>query len=220
VNASIAAVDHERNDEELFATRTRIASPPLLPELSLHIAVGLEALWQELAEGPQTPPPYWGCPWIGGQALARYLLDHVDVVRGKRVLDLGTGSGVVAIAAARAGAAHVLATDIDRRALAAARSNAALNGVELELAEADVLDETRGEDVILAGDLCYERPLAERVRAFLSAHASSATVLIGDPGRAYFVASSLEPLARYEVLDTRDVEGRDSRNAGVFRVRA
>jgi predicted nicotinamide N-methyase len=207
-------VDHE----QLFAARTRVGTTPLLPELSLHIADAMMPLWQETAREPGAPPPYWGCPWVGGQALARYLLDHHDLIRGRTVLDVGTGSGVVAIAAARAGASSVIATDIDPRAVIAARRNAALNHAAIEVIDRDVLDDTRDEAIVLAGDLCYESPLAERVFRFLRAHAARCLVLVGDPGRAYFASDGLELLARYDVAATRDVEGRDSRTAGVFRV--
>jgi len=203
-------------DEEWISARTRIAATELLPELSLHVAEAIVPLWEER---PATPPPYWGFPWIGGQALARHLLDHPALVAGKRVLDLGTGSGLVAIAAARAGAASVRASDIDPRAIIAARRNAALNGVHLELVAHDLLDETCTDDVILAGDLCYEQPLAARVLRFLRLHAArGVVVLIGDPGRAYFELDGLEPLARYDVQTTQELEGRNERAAGVFRL--
>lgn len=208
------------NDEALISTRTRIAAPKLLPELALHLADAIVPLWEETAvERPaSTPPPYWGFPWVGGQALARYLLDHPAAVASKRVLDLGTGSGLVAIAAARAGAASVLGTDIDSRAILVAQKNAALNHVAIELALRDVLDDTRDEEVILAGDLCYEQPLAGRVLAFLRRHAATSVVLVGDAGRAYFAADGFEQLARYDVPTSRELEGRDVRAAGVFRL--
>ncbi len=205
------------SDEQLIAARTRVVATKLLPELSLHVAESIVPLWEETRE---QAPPYWGFPWVGGQALARYLLDHPALVAGKRVLDIGTGSGVCAIAAARSGACSVRATDIDRRAIVAAAHNAAINGVVIELLTRDVLDDLVDDDVIVAGDVCYERPLSDRVFAFLRRHAARALVLIGDPGRAYFANEGLELLARYEVPTTRDLEGRDSRAAGVFRVRA
>jgi len=207
------------DDEQLFAARTRIVAPPLLPEISLHVAEAIVPLWEETATDAGTPPPYWGFPWVGGQAVARYLLDHPEVVRGKSVFDVGTGSGLLAIVAARAGASVVRASDIDPRAGFAAAKNATLNGVTLELIVRDVLDETRDEDVILAGDLCYEQRLAERVLGFLHRHArAGATVLIGDAGRTYFDSSGAEPIARYDVETTADLEGRARRAASVFRL--
>lgn len=192
-----------------------IGSPSLVPEVQLHLATaGIEALW---AADADRPPPYYAFPWAGGLALARYLLDHRAVVLGKQVLDLGTGSGLVAIAAMVAGAQSVLATDIDPRAIEAARRNAALNGVTIELAERDVLDERPNVDVIVMGDVSYERPLAERVRAFVARN--PIPIFIGDPGRAHFDDRGLERLARYEVGTAADLEGRTQRAAGVYRLR-
>jgi predicted nicotinamide N-methyase len=205
-------------DDELLRAHTRIASPPLLPELRLRLADAIGELWERSAADA---PPYWAFPWIGGQAVARYLLDHPALVRGLRVLDVGTGSGVVAIAAALSGAAHVRASDIDPRAITAARANAALNAVAIDVIERDLLDDDVKEDLIVAGDVCYERPLAERVFRFARHHARSGrTVLIGDPGRAYFDPAELELLARYDVETTADLEGRTVRTAGVFRLQS
>lgn len=196
---------------------------PFVPELRLWIADSISALWEQ--ESREGPPPYWGFPWLGGQALARFVLDRPEVVRDLCVLDLGTGSGLVAIAAARAGARRVLATDIDPRAVEATRANAALNAVEVEARCVDLLVDLLTEaavdvDVILAGDVAYERPLAERVFPFLRAHVrAGGTALIGDPGRAYFPSDGVERLARYEVPTAADLEGRSVRAAGVFRVR-
>jgi predicted nicotinamide N-methyase len=207
------------NDEALIAARTQIAAPSLLPEISLHVAAAIVPLWEETSANAPTPPPYWGFPWVGGQALARHLLDNPALVANKRVLDLGTGSGLVAIAAARAGAANVVGTDIDPRAILVAEKNAALNGVSIELIPRDILDDTRDEDVILGGDLCYEQPLARRVLSFLRRHAMRSVVLVGDAGRVYFAPEGLELLARYDVPTTRELEGREVRAAAVYRMR-
>ena len=195
----------------------RVVVLPFLPELRLHVADSLVALWEsEAREGEPPPPlPFWSSPWLGGQALARYVLDHPEVVRGRRVLDIGTGSGLVAIAAARAGALQVLATDIDARAIEATRLNAATNGVTIEVEQHDVLDSSSDADVILAGDVFYERALAERVLPFLRRHPLA---LAGDPGRVYFPREGVTLLARYDVPTTVEIEGREVRAAGVYRV--
>lgn len=198
--------------------RTRVLS--FLPELRLRLTDSLYEVWEAgarahppAAEPP--PPPYWSFPWVGGQALARYLLDHPEQVRGRRVLDVGVGSGLVAIAAALAGAASVRATDIDPRALEATLENAANNGVRVEVELRDVLDETVDVDLVLVGDLFYERPVAERVLPFLRRHPLA---LAGDPGRNYFPLDAFEELARYDVPTTVEVEGRAVRAAAVYRV--
>ncbi len=188
-----------------------------LPELRLSLADSLYEVWESQARAGEPPPPlpYWSVPWIGGQALARHLLDHPELVRGQRVLDVGVGSGLVAIAAALAGAATVHATDIDPRALEVARDNAALNGVHLTLERRDVLDDTLDADVVLVGDLFYERPLAERVLPFLQRHR---VALVGDPRRTYFPRERFTELARYDVPTTTEVEGHALRPTWVYRL--
>lgn len=197
------------------AMQSRVLS--FLPELRLLVSDSLYAIWEESARAGEPPPPlpYWSVPWIGGQALARHLLDHPELVRGKRVLDVGVGSGLVAIAAALSGAASVHATDIDARALEVARDNAALNGVQLELERRDVLDDTLDTDVVLVGDLFYERPLAERVLPFLQRHR---VALVGDPGRTYFPRALFTELGRYDVPTTTEVEGRVVRATAVYQL--
>ena len=188
--------------------------PPLVPEIRLHRPRdGIMSLWAEQAEHA---PPYYAYPWGSGQALARFVLDHRQLVSGLRVLDLGTGSGLVAIAAALSGAL-VLASDVDPRAVAAARANALLNNVTLDLVERDVLDDEIDVDVILAGDVFYERALADRVHAFLQR--ARATVLVSDPGRAHFNAEGFTRVAHYDVPGQADLEGRDVRAAAVYRLR-
>jgi predicted nicotinamide N-methyase len=205
--------------EDFVRANTVLAAPPLVPEVRLHLASEVTPLWEatEAAlERLQLPPPYWAFAWPGGQALARYVLDHPDLLSGKRVLDFGAGSGLLAIAAAKAGA-HAIAAEIDPFAAAAIRLNAAANGVEVELETADVIGAPCAWDAILAGDMCYERPLAERLGAWL--REVPALVLLGDPGRSYFSPEGLEQLARYTVPTSRDVEDRDSRETGVWRLR-
>lgn len=191
-----------------------IRAAPFVPEIRLDVGDAIVAMWEAAAT---KPPPYFAFPWVGGQAVARYLLDHPELVAGRDVLDVGTGSGLCAIAAALAGARTVVATDIDPRAVDAARANAALNGVAIEVLERDVLDEAVQQDVIVVGDLCYERALAARVLAFV--RRQRGTVLAGDPGRAYFDAAGLDRVARYEVETTEELEGRATRAAGVYRAR-
>jgi predicted nicotinamide N-methyase len=189
----------------------RTRSCPLVPEVVLSIADEITPLWEAHANEPL---PYWAVPWAGGQALARYVLDHPSIVAGKRVLDIGTGSGLVAIAAALAGGV-VRAVDVDPRAIAAARDNARLNSVAIALQELDLLQHDVEEEVILIGDLFYESELAARAIAFWERHLRA---LVGDPGRAYFPKHRCEQLAEYEAEASGDVEDRRIRTTGVFRM--
>lgn len=184
---------------------------PLVPEVVLSIADAITPIWEANASEPL---PYWAVPWVGGQALARYVLDHPEIVANKRVLDVGTGSGLVAIAAARAGGL-VRGVDVDPRAISAAQANAALNGVTISFQQIDLLDTSVDDEVILIGDLFYERELAARALSFWERHRRA---LVGDPGRAYFPVDRCERLARYEVEASADVEGRRIRAAGVYRM--
>jgi predicted nicotinamide N-methyase len=194
-------------------------APPLLPEIKLYLASEVVPLWrateEELAE-IGVPPPYWAFAWAGGQALARYVLDHPDIVRGKQVLDIGAGSGLVGLAAAKAGAAGVLAADIDAFSCAAIRLNAKANACEIAVTDEDKIGAAGRWDVILVGDLFYERPLAERLLAWLEPLGMPA--LLGDPGRNYFPKSGVEKLASYSVQTTRDLEDREIRETGVYRL--
>jgi predicted nicotinamide N-methyase len=202
---------------------TALTAPPLLPEIRLHLATEVTPLWQAtelLLAASGLAPPYWAFAWVGGQALARHLLDHPDAVRGKRVLDFAAGSGAAGIAAARAGAARVEASELDPLALAAIALNAEANGVTLALLAEDATEAPgRGWEVVLAGDVCYERPMAACVIPWLRSLArEGATVLLGDPGRAYLPKDGLCELARYTVPTTRELEDRDSREARVYRL--
>jgi predicted nicotinamide N-methyase len=203
---------------------TELMPPPLVPELHLHLASEVVPLWRKTEEELQAegiPPPFWAFAWAGGQALARYVLDHPDDVRGKRVLDFGAGSGLVGIAAMTAGARDVLCADTDRFAVAAIALNAAANGVALSATAEDVIGRRGAWDVILVGDMCYERPLAERILAWLKDRvADGVTVLIGDPGRSYFPKSGVETLETYRVATTRELEDREIRETGVYRLLA
>jgi len=199
---------------------TALIAPPLVPEIRLHLAVEVVPLWrktEEELEAQGVPPPYWAFAWAGGQALARYVLDHPEAVRGKSVLDFGSGSGLVAIAAAKAGATQVLAADIDAYAAAAIQLNAEANGVSLAVTQDDVIGRDGDWQTILCGDMCYERPLAERLTAWLRARvAAGVTVLLGDPGRSYFPATGVEKLATYTVQTTRELEDREIRETSVY----
>ena len=198
---------------------TALIAPPLVPEIRLHLASEVVPLWRATEEELETmgvPPPYWAFAWAGGQALARYVLDHPEIVSAKRVLDFGSGSGLVALAAAKAGAAEIIASDIDSFAVAAIKANAAANGLILTVTSADVIGSNDAYDVILVGDMCYERPLAERLMTWLAAH--PAVVLLGDPGRSYFPKTGLQSLATYNVQTTRELEDREIRQTGVWQL--
>ncbi|WP_398484788.1 class I SAM-dependent methyltransferase [Tardiphaga sp.] len=201
---------------------TRLLPVPLLPEISLHVADEAVPLWskteEELGEAG-LPPPFWAFAWAGGQALARFVLDHPAHVVGRAVLDLASGSGLVAIAAMKAGAASVIGYDIDAFARVAIGINAADNNVVVDARGDDLLGDAVAPDAqtILAGDIFYERDTAERAFAFLAAQAArGATVLIGDPGRSYLPKDKLRKLAEYKVPVTRDLEDADIKNTAVW----
>ena len=190
---------------------TRLQPTPHTPELSLHLADEVTPIWKLTEEALQEiglPPPFWAFAWAGGQALARYILDHPEIVAGKRVIDFATGSGIVAIAAMKAGATRVLAADIDIFCEAAVGLNAAANDVEVGFTDVNLLDAPPPPaDVLLAGDICYERPMAEAVMDWLrQGRAKGGSVLIGDPGRTYFRKDDLVKLAEYQVETTRELE--------------
>ena len=191
----------------------------------MHLAHEAVPLWQKTEEelGEMgLAPPFWAFAWAGGQALARYVLDHSGVVENLRVVDLATGSGLVAIAAARAGSASIVATDIDEFATTATEMNAGLNQVSLEIKLADVLQQKPpAADVILVGDLFYEKTLAARCLAWLQlAQAQGAKVFIGDPGRSYLPKERLEKLGEYNVPVTRDLEDAEIKKTSVWQLRA
>ena len=209
--------------QDFIKANAVLSRAPLVPEIALYLASEVVPLWRatedELAK-IGLPPPYWAFAWAGGQALARYVLDHPEIVRGKRVLDIGAGSGLVGLAAVKAGAADVLAADIDAFACAAIRLNVAANpwanDCAIGVTEEDMIGAARAWDVILVGDLFYERPLAERLLAWLGP--LGVTALLGDPGRTYFPKSGVEKLASYSVQTTRDLEDREIRETGVYRL--
>jgi predicted nicotinamide N-methyase len=201
---------------DFIRNNTALIAPPLVPEVRLHLATEVVPLWkktEEELEAEGVPPPYWAFAWAGGQALSRYVLDNPQEVRGKNVLDFGSGSGLVAIAAMKAGAARVLAADIDTFSAAAIALNAAANNSDVNITSEDVIGRDEWE-IILVGDMCYERPLAERLLAWLTQ--TSARVLLGDPGRSYFPKSGIEKLATYRVETTRELEDREIRETSVY----
>ena len=202
--------------------QTAIEAPPLTPEIRLHLATEITPIWQateETLEANNLPPPYWAFAWPGGQALTRFLLDHPDWVRGKRVLDFAAGSGLSAIGAAMAGAAEAIANEIDDFAAAAAALNAELNRMPVEVLQHDIVGRNESWDVVLAGDVCYERPMAERVIPWLRGLAGTGiAVLMGDPGRAYLPDQGLVEVARYDVPTLKELEDRALRTTRVFRL--
>jgi predicted nicotinamide N-methyase len=208
---------------------TRLLPVPLVPEIRLHLAEESLPIWrkteEELGE-MNLPPPYWAFAWAGGQALARYLIDTPAIAFGAEVLDLGSGSGLTAIAAMRAGAARALAADIDALALAAIGLNAAANAVAVEATQEDLLAAPLNEagrrfDLVLVGDLFYERPLAERVLAFIeAARVDGADVLVGDPRRSYFPTDRFRQVAEYHVPVTRELEDAEIKRTAVWRLAA
>ena len=186
----------------------------------MHLADEAHELWQKTEDELEEiglPPPFWAFAWAGGQGLARYILDHPSTVTGKRVLDFASGSGLVGIAAAKAGAASVLAADIDPFCTAAIRLNAEANQVSIRHSGADCVGMDDGWDIVLAGDVFYDKPFADRlVPWFERLSARGAEVLIGDPGRSYLPAHRLMPLAVYEVPVTRALEDAETKRTTVW----
>lgn len=211
-------------DAERLRQHTVVASAPLVPELRLHLITDACPLWhateaQALAAG--LSEPYWAFCWPGGQALARHVLDHPALVRGRRVLDFGSGGAVEALAALRSGAASVLAADIDPAAGTAARMNAEINGISgLETTSEDLVGTPQSFDVVLAGDVFYDRDLAARGRAWLETLArGGAFVLVGDPSRGFLDTGGMEPVATYLTGGDGEISGPMKREVRVFRVR-
>ncbi|MGQ7793349.1 class I SAM-dependent methyltransferase [Faunimonas sp. B44] len=200
---------------------TELLAPPLVPEIRLHLAHEALRLWEKTEEelgAMGLPPPYWAFAWAGGQALARFLLDRPETVAGATVLDFASGSGLVGIAAARAGAARVLCAEIDDFALAAIALNAAANAVALDLARGDLIGRDEGWDLVLVGDAFYEKPLADRLAPWLDAVAGrGADILVGDPGRSYLPKERLTRLSTHSVPVTRALEDSEIKRTDVLR---
>lgn len=199
---------------DFVLANTRPRPVPLVPEITLRLADEPFELWERTGEDV----PYWAFAWVGGQALARHVLDHPALVAGRQVLDLASGSGLVAIAAALAGAASVTAVDVDPLAVLAIGVNAQANGVPVTARCADLLTTEVSSDVVLAGDVCYDPDMAGRVLPFLAATATAGpTVLVGDPGRGYLPDTGFERLATYQVPLTSVLEGRETTPTTVWR---
>ena len=219
---STGKVTDRQSRMAFLQANTKLLVSKLVPEIKLHLAEESLPIWRKTEEELgeiNLPPPFWAFAWAGGLALARYVLDNPSLVADKRVLDLGSGSGLVAIAAKRAGAAEVLAADVDLFASAAVLINAEANAVSLRVTEDDILDTTPSDiDVLLVGDLFYERDLTERVVSFMERTAATgAPVLVGDPRRSYFPAERFINLARYDVPTTRELEDQEIKRAAVWR---
>jgi predicted nicotinamide N-methyase len=210
----------------LIEAGTRLRPVPLVPEIRLYQAAEPIELWQRterVAGRTGLDPPFWAFAWAGGQALARYLLDHPGVARGRQVIDIASGSGLVAIAAMLAGAAAVTAYDIDPLAVAAIGVNAAANGVRVSAVGADILDQAGrpapGTGLVLAADAFYQRDLAGRVLRFLERAQEESTVLAADFGRAYLPRDRLAPLASYEVPGLGALEDSDVKHTTIWALR-
>lgn len=203
---------------------TRLQPVPHAPEISLWLADEITPIWrltEEALSEMGLPPPFWAFAWAGGQGLARWILDHPETLSGRRILDFASGSGLVGVAAAKAGAGEVICADVDRFAGTAAQLNAEANGVALTAETRDLLEAPPPPvDLILAGDICYEKPLAERVLAWLAeARQAGAEVLIGDPGRTYLPRDGrLIELATYQVPTTRELEDQEIKRTAVYRL--
>ena len=210
-----------RDRTAFILANTTLMAPPHVPEISLHLADEAHDLWhrtEEELEAIGLPPPFWAFAWAGGQGLARYVLDHPETVAGKAVLDFATGSGLVAIAAAKAGAAYIIAADIDPFCGAAVALNATANGVPVVFSGDDLIGQDEGWDTVLAGDVFYDRALAHRLIPWFTAlSARGATVLVGDPGRSYLPKERLTRLAEYEVPVTRALEDAEVKRTTVWR---
>jgi predicted nicotinamide N-methyase len=202
--------------------QTELTAPPLAPEIRLYLASAVTPLWratEATLAARDVPPPYWAFAWPGGQALARYILDDPSPIRGRRVLDFAAGSGLVGIAAAMSGAAATAAAEIDPIAAAAIALNAAANGVTVDIMHDDPIGRPAAWDVVLAGDVCYEQPMAGRATEWLRRLAAAGTdVLLGDPGRSYRPADGLVELARYRVPTSLDLETRTECETVVWRL--
>jgi len=219
-NASPPAEDRAA----FIRANTRLVAPPLAPEMRLYLADEVVELWTKTEAALQAsglPPPFWAFAWAGGQALARWIGDHSDRLAGRRVLDFASGSGIVAIAAALAGAAKVEASEIDPFAQAAIALNAGENRVAVDVLAEDLIGTDRGWDVVLAGDVAYERDMAAAVFAWLERLARrGALTLVGDPRRSYLALDRLECLAEYSVPTTRALEDAEIKRSGVFAFKA
>ncbi|MDX8462003.1 class I SAM-dependent methyltransferase [Mesorhizobium humile] len=211
-----------KSAKKFILDNTALMAPPHVPEVILHLADEAHELWlrteEELA-AIGLPPPFWAFAWAGGQGLARYVLDHPETVRGRRVLDFASGSGLVAIASMKAGAKQVIAADIDPFCETAIALNLEANAVEGQFLGADRVGSDDGWDVVLAGDVFYDKAFADSLLPwFASLRARGAEILVGDPGRAYLPRAGLESLAVYHVPVTRVLEDAEVKRTTVWRL--
>ncbi len=204
-------------------SHTVLAHAPLTPEIALHLATEITPIWQASEawlEQANVDPPFWAFAWPGGQAIARHVLDHPGLVRGRRVLDFAAGCGIASIACARAGAASVEAAEIDALAVAAIGLNAAANGVTVTALASDVVGQPCRWDLILCGDVCYEAPMTRHIMPWLRGMAQVCEVWMADPGRAYLPDGGLVLMAEYVVPTSLELEDRTIRATRLFRLRA
>ncbi len=210
----------QKSTRDFILANTGLQAPPHVPEILLHLADEAHDLWHKTEEELATiglPPPFWAFAWAGGQGVARYILDHPVCVAGARVLDFASGSGLVAIAAMKAGAQSVLASDIDPFALPAIEINAASNDVAVNITLENLIGQDLGWDVVLAGDVFYEKPLADRLIPWFVTLADRGTrIIIGDPGRAYLPRERLQQLTVYTVPVTRALEDSEVKRTTVW----
>lgn len=208
--------------ESFIRANTALATPPHVPEIRLHLADEAHELWlktEDELDALGLPPPFWAFAWAGGQGLARHIIDNPDLVAGRTVLDFATGSGLVAIAAKLSGAGSVTAADIDPWSATATRLNADQNNVAIDICPSNVVGTDEGWDVVLAGDVFYDRAMADLIKPWLTALARrGAVVLVGDPGRAYCPRDEMELLATYMVPVTRALEDCEIKRTSVWRV--
>ena len=200
---------------------TSVMNPPHVPEIRLHLADEAHDLWLKTEaelEEIGLPPPFWAFAWAGGQGLARYILDHPEMVRGKSVVDFASGSGLVAIAAVKAGAASVLAADIDPWTETAVELNCRLNDVSVSFSGRNIVGGAIAADVLLAGDVFYDKAFADALVPWFTRLAGMGrTVIVGDPGRSYCPRDIMEPLATYQVPVTRALEDAEVKRTVVWR---
>ena len=208
---------------EFIRAHTVPTAAPLIPEIILHLASEITPIWQaseDWLNARGLEPPFWAFAWPGGQALARYILDHPAAVTGRRVLDFAAGCGIAAIAAAQAGATSVEAAEIDPLAAAAIALNASENQAHLTVVATDVVDACCRWDLILCGDVCYEAPMTRHILPWLRRMAETADVWVADPGRAYLPRDGLAPFARYGVPTTTELEDCNERTVTIARLAA
>lgn len=214
--------DPVRQDRATFICEaTAQAAPALVPEIVLQLATEITPIWQaaeDFLERTGISPPYWAFAWPGSIALARHVLDHPETVRGRRVMDFAAGSGLAAIAAAKAGAARVIAVEIDPMATAAIEFNAAANGVDLDIVLGDVTGTVPAQDLIMCGDICYEEPMTRHIWPWLQRCAATSEVWIADPGRAYVPRAGLAEFARRTVPTLHELESRSARETVLYRI--